>query len=66
VVQAPSSSHGCLLLLKLDVTDPTQVPAAGENAQARFGSVDVDINNTCIDYFAAIEEGEARWRGCAG
>jgi NAD(P)-dependent dehydrogenase (short-subunit alcohol dehydrogenase family) len=46
------------LLLKLDVTDPTQVAAAAQAAEAKFGRIDVLVNNAGIGYFAAVEEGE--------
>ena len=46
------------LLLKLDVTDPAQVAAAAQAAEARFGRIDVLVNNAGIGYFAAVEEGE--------
>lgn len=48
-----------VLVLKLDVTKPDQVAAAVEVAEARFGNIDVLVNNAGIGYFAAIEEGEA-------
>ncbi len=47
-----------VLLLKLDVTQADQVAAAVEAAEARFGAIDVLVNNAGIGYFAAIEEGE--------
>jgi NAD(P)-dependent dehydrogenase (short-subunit alcohol dehydrogenase family) len=47
-----------VLVLKLDVTQPDQVAAAVKAAQARFGGIDVLVNNAGIGYFAAIEEGE--------
>ena len=47
-----------VLLLKLDVTRPDQVAAAIQAAEARFGTIDVLVNNAGIGYFAAIEEGE--------
>jgi NADP-dependent 3-hydroxy acid dehydrogenase YdfG len=46
------------LVLKLDVTDPAQVAACVAAAEARFGRIDVLVNNAGIGYFAAIEEGE--------
>jgi len=48
-----------VLVLKLDVTQPGQVAAATLAAQARFGRIDVLVNNAGIGYFAAVEEGEA-------
>ena len=47
-----------VLVLKLDVTRPDEVAAAVDAAQARFGAIDVLVNNAGIGYFAAIEEGE--------
>jgi len=47
-----------VLVLELDVTQPDQVAAALKAAEARFGGVDVLVNNAGIGYFAAIEEGE--------
>jgi NAD(P)-dependent dehydrogenase (short-subunit alcohol dehydrogenase family) len=46
------------LALALDVTDSAEVAAAAEQAQARFGSVDVLVNNAGYGYRAAIEEGD--------
>ena len=46
------------LVLQLDVTRPDQVDAAMQAAKARFGGIDVLVNNAGIGYFAAIEEGE--------
>jgi NAD(P)-dependent dehydrogenase (short-subunit alcohol dehydrogenase family) len=47
-----------VLVLKLDVTQPDQISAAVQAAEARFGAVDVLVNNAGIGYFAAVEEGE--------
>jgi NAD(P)-dependent dehydrogenase (short-subunit alcohol dehydrogenase family) len=47
-----------VLVLKLDVTHASQVGAAVKAAEARFGGIDVLVNNAGIGYFAAIEEGE--------
>ena len=47
-----------VLVLQLDVTQPAQVAAAVQAAEARFGGIDVLVNNAGIGYFAAIEEGD--------
>ena len=52
------ASHGESLVLKLDVTDHSQIDAAVKAAEDRFGRIDVLVNNAGIGYFAAIEEGE--------
>lgn len=46
------------IALTLDVTDPTQIKTAVESAVARFGQIDVLVNNAGIGYFGAIEESE--------
>jgi NAD(P)-dependent dehydrogenase (short-subunit alcohol dehydrogenase family) len=46
------------LALSLDVTDPAQVAAAVAAAEARFGRVDVLVNNAGYGYRAAVEEGD--------
>jgi NAD(P)-dependent dehydrogenase (short-subunit alcohol dehydrogenase family) len=46
------------LALALDVTDPAQVGAAVQQAEERFGGVDVLVNNAGYGYRAAVEEGE--------
>jgi NAD(P)-dependent dehydrogenase (short-subunit alcohol dehydrogenase family) len=51
-------SLGEALVLKLDVTDPSQIDAAIKAAEKKFGGIDVLVNNAGIGYFAAIEEGE--------
>src|ERR1700741_1182063 len=40
----------------LDVTQPQQRLAAVEHAEARFGGIDVLVNNAGIDFLGAIEE----------
>ncbi len=46
------------LALDLDVTDAVQVTAAVQAAEARFGSIDVLVNNAGYGYQASVEEGE--------
>jgi NAD(P)-dependent dehydrogenase (short-subunit alcohol dehydrogenase family) len=52
------------LVLKLDVTDQTQIDAAIAAAEEQFGRIDVLVNNAGIGYFGAVEESEeeqVRW-----
>jgi NAD(P)-dependent dehydrogenase (short-subunit alcohol dehydrogenase family) len=46
------------LALALDVTEDTQVTNAVQQAEERFGGVDVLVNNAGYGYRAAVEEGE--------
>jgi NAD(P)-dependent dehydrogenase (short-subunit alcohol dehydrogenase family) len=46
------------LALPLDVTDPEQISAAVQQAESRYGSVDVLVNNAGYGYRAAVEEGD--------
>jgi NAD(P)-dependent dehydrogenase (short-subunit alcohol dehydrogenase family) len=46
------------LALALDVTDKAQINSAVQQAQARFGSVDVLVNNAGYGYRAAVEEAD--------
>jgi len=46
------------LALALDVTDHKQVAEAVRQAEARFGAVDVLVNNAGHGYRAAVEEGD--------
>ncbi|MEN2395746.1 oxidoreductase [Pseudomonas halotolerans] len=47
---------GEALVLPLDVTDAEQAKAVVAEAERKFGSVDVLVNNAGIGYFAAVEE----------
>ena len=47
-----------VLPVALDVTKPDQVASAVQQAQRRFGSVDVLVNNAGYGYRAAVEEGD--------
>jgi NAD(P)-dependent dehydrogenase (short-subunit alcohol dehydrogenase family) len=46
------------LAVKLDVTKPDQIKEAVNAAVAKWGTVDVLVNNAGIGYFGAIEESE--------
>jgi len=46
------------LLLKLDVTDKDQIAKAIAETEAKFGKIDVLVNNAGYGYFTSIEEGE--------
>ena len=48
------------LALPVDVTDPGQVAAAVAAAEARFGGIDVLVNNAGYGYRGAVEEGDER------
>jgi NAD(P)-dependent dehydrogenase (short-subunit alcohol dehydrogenase family) len=47
-----------VLPIALDVTRPDQVGSAVQQAQERFGGVDVLVNNAGYGYRAAVEEGD--------
>ncbi len=49
-----------VLALALDVTDPGQITDAVEQAEHRFGGIDVLVNNAGYGYRAAVEEGDER------
>ena len=50
------NDHG--LALALDVTDPKQVQQTIEEAEKKFGHIDVLVNNAGIGYFGSFEESE--------
>jgi NAD(P)-dependent dehydrogenase (short-subunit alcohol dehydrogenase family) len=50
-----------VLVLKLDVSQPDQIAAAIEAAEARFGAIDVLVNNAGIGYYNATS---SRWKAC--
>jgi NAD(P)-dependent dehydrogenase (short-subunit alcohol dehydrogenase family) len=54
IARAPERS----IAVPLDVADPAQVKAAVEAAEARFGAIDVLVNNAGYGYVSSIEEGD--------
>jgi len=49
---------GTAMAIKLDVTKPTEIKEAVQQAMGKFGHIDVLVNNAGIGYFGAIEESE--------
>ena len=58
VAELARSGGDRALALDLDVTDAAQITAAVKAAEARFGHIDVLVNNAGYGYQATIEEGE--------
>ena len=57
VAELTEGSGDRALALDLDVTKPAQIMAAVQAAEARFGQIDVLVNNAGYGYQAAVEEG---------
>ena len=57
-IQDLAAGHDHALVLKLDVTDPGQIAAALAAATARFGGIDVLVNNAGVGYFGSFEESD--------
>ena len=52
------AGHDNALAVALDVTDAAAIKHAVQQADAKFGQIDVLVNNADYGYLAAIEEGE--------
>ena len=48
----------CALTMRLDVTDSMQIADAVRQAEAKFGAIDVLVNNAGYGYRAAVEEAD--------
>ena len=48
------------ITVPLDVTNPAERAAAVERAEARFGAIDVLVNNAAVDFIGALEEQDER------
>lgn len=58
-IQDLTKGHeGRALALKLDVTNKAEVGDAVKQAEAKFGSIDVLVNNAGFGYVGAVEESE--------
>jgi NAD(P)-dependent dehydrogenase (short-subunit alcohol dehydrogenase family) len=53
-----AQGHDHALVLPLDVTDQAQIAASVREAEARFGRIDVLVNNAGIGYFGAFEDSD--------
>jgi NAD(P)-dependent dehydrogenase (short-subunit alcohol dehydrogenase family) len=58
VADLTESAPDRVLPVAIDVTDSEQVASAVQQAQERFGAVDVLVNNAGYGYRAAVEEGD--------
>ena len=55
---AEFATHPDVLVAALDVTLPARIAEVVAQADARFGAVDVVVNNAGYGYLSAVEEGE--------
>jgi len=58
VAPLAASHPDAALALALDVTQPAQIAAAVAAAEARFGGIDVLLNNAGYGYQSSVEEGD--------
>ncbi len=57
IADVATGAEDRVLLLDLDVTRSDQIAAAVDSAQARFGRIDVLVNNAGYGYQSSVEEG---------
>lgn len=58
VADIVAGHDGSALALRLDVTDAAQVAEAVQEAERRFGAIDVLVNNAGYGYRSAVEEAD--------
>jgi len=58
VADIVAGNKATALPLRLDVTKPEQIESAVRDAEARFGAIDVLVNNAGYGYRAAVEEAD--------
>jgi len=58
IVDLVAGHEGKALALQLDVTKPDEITSAVAAAQAKFGRIDVLVNNAGVGYFGAVEESD--------
>ena len=58
VADIAEAHPGRALVLQLDINNAEEVRSSVDQAEARFGRIDVLVNNAGYGYLAAIEEGE--------
>jgi NAD(P)-dependent dehydrogenase (short-subunit alcohol dehydrogenase family) len=58
IADIAAANKECCLALRLDVTDQAQIADAVKQTEARFGAIDVLVNNAGYGYRGAVEEAD--------